>query len=131
MWFSLTPPFFIICSLTAGGMFLPRPNPTFVRRCPVIHNTGHATTPAELALEKTIVFRQRSILGPRLTRFQIRAHDHIVIAMNCELEIREYVVMGTRRRLKDRNAGRRLLGIQLPSSSVAVNISTERTCLAG
>ena len=33
------------------------------------------------------------------------------MAGNCGSEIREYVVVGTRRRLKDRNAGRRLLGI--------------------
>ena len=30
------------------------------------------------------------------------------MAGNCGSEIREYVVVGTRRRLKDRNAGRRL-----------------------
>jgi len=40
-------------------------------------------------------------------------------------------VMGTRRRLNYRNAGRRLLGVQLPPPSAAFNISTEMTCPAG
>ena len=88
-----------------------------------------ATTPTELALEKTIVFRQISIPGPCLTRFQIRAHEHIVMAKNCEPEIREYVMMKTR--LKDGSAGQGLLGIQLPSPSGGVDISTERTRPAG
>ena len=127
MRFSFIPPLPIKCSLTAGGMFLPRTNPTFIRRRPVMHNRC-ATTPTELALEKTIVFRQTPIFGPRVTRFQIRAHEHIVMAKNCEPEIREYVVMRTRR-LKDGSAGRGLLGIQrqLPSPSGGVDISTERT----
>ena len=120
-----------ICSLTGttGVTVFSCSNPTFIRRYPVMHNRC-ATTPAELALEKTIAFRQISIPGPRVTRFQIRAHEHIIMVRNCEPEIREYVAMGTRR-LKDRNAGWRLLGIQLPSPSVAVNISTERTCPTG
>jgi len=82
-------------------MFKPYLHPTWL-----MYN-GRATAPAELALEKVVVFRQTSILGPRFTQFQIRARERVVVVRNCEPEIREYVVMGMRRKLNCRNAGRR------------------------
>jgi len=85
-------------------MFKPCLHPTWL----MYHR--RATAPAELALDKVVVFRQTSILGPRLTQFQIRAihaRERVITARNCEPEIREYVVMGTRRKLNCRNVGRR------------------------
>ena len=47
-----------------------------------------ATTPTELTLEQVIIFWQTSILGPRLTQFQIRARKPVVVAGNCRPGVR-------------------------------------------
>jgi len=87
--------------------------------CPAhrVHNR-HATTPVELTPERALTFRGASILCPCLTRFQICARDPVIMARNCEPEIREYVVTRTRRGLKYGNAGRRLLSTSVVFSNL-------------